>query len=262
MRLERDLPLEPGGCAAMAQAIAVVLDRYFRSLAEAEVPADDAEPPDTARPPPSSGNAATPDDPPPPDAGADAPGVAATTPEAENGAGPALSDPQLELGLLAGAALDRTSGTAELLLAAPVGPRFRIGVTVSAPFRAERESLGSEWVRGWSVPFRFWAGVGRSAGDFSVYGGPELLLALEGGRGAGLTEEQSAGRVVPGAGVALELGYRLTPRLGLGLRAALDANLPGATRRFVVEVGADERPEVLAPAPLRAAVTGGVILRL
>ncbi|HOU92788.1 MAG TPA: hypothetical protein PLU22_17165 [Polyangiaceae bacterium] len=261
VRLERDLPLEPGGCAAMAQALAVVLDRYFRALAEAAAPADDAEPPDEA-PPPSSGDAATPGDERPPGAGLDAPGGAATTPDVEQDAGPALPDPQLELGLLAGAALDLPSGAAELLFTAPVAPLFRVGVTVSAPFRAEREWLGAEWVQGWSVPLRAWAGVGRSSGAFSAYGGPELLVALERGQGAGLATERAASRAVPGAGVALELGYRLTPRVGLGLRAALDANLPGAAPRFVVEIGGGERREVLAPAPLRAAVTGGVILHL
>lgn len=262
VRLERDLPLEPGGCAAMAQAIAVVLDRYFRALAEAEAPTGDAEADDEARTRSRSSDAATPDEAPPLVAEADAPGETAGTRGPEDGAGPALPEPQLELGLLAGAALDLPSGAAELLFTAPVAPLFRVGVTVSTPFRAEREWLGAEWVQGWSVPFRFWAGVGRAGGDFSVYGGPELLLALEGGRGAGLAEERSGGRVVPGAGVGLELGYRLTPRVGLGLRAALDANLPGAATRFVVEVGGGERREVLAPAPLRAAVTGGVILHL
>jgi len=262
VRLERDLPLEPGGCAAMAQAVAVVLDRYFRALAEAASPADDAATPGDAPPPESREHGETPAEATPPVAAAGALGVAATTPDDEDGAASALPDPRYELGLLAGAALELPSGVAELLLTAPVAPLVRVGATVSAPFRAEYESLGSGRVRGWSVPLRIWAGVGRSSGGFWAYGGPELLVALEGGRGTGLAVERSAGRVVPGAGVALELGYRLTPRVGLGMRAALDANLPAAAPRFVVEVGEDERREVLAPAPLRAAVTGGVILRL
>ena len=49
LKLQRDLPLEAGACATMSQAIALILERYFRSLIPS--PGQDLQPTDAEQPP-------------------------------------------------------------------------------------------------------------------------------------------------------------------------------------------------------------------
>lgn len=265
-RLERDLPLDPGACSTMARAIAVVLDRYFRSLERGQpeaTPTHEGEEPereiDSTAPaaatlPDSLATAATG----PTEAVTVAPGSAGRSPARAVG----RAERHLWGGLLGAHGVEAESFAVELLLAVALWRYGRFGLDLELPLGPEREAVEEEWVRLWSAPLRVWLGLGATRERWWLYGGPELLLAVEVGSGAGLSRSDRASRILPGVGANLGAGLRLGRWFGLGLHGAVDATFPSATHQFVVNQALPSEREVLAPRPFRGSLAVGAFFRI
>jgi hypothetical protein len=203
LRLERDLPRAGESCAALARALVVVLDSYFRH------PSDDAGPAPMARGGPARTLAAAPPPPAPP----------ATRLALDLGggwaggrAGSQQSSPLLALGLRLGLA----------------PPAWWIGLEgawlvsqQTAPVGSARASERSFAVRG------FLARDLLGGGGAVLLVGPEAALALDRADGASLPQGAARLRASFGGGLRAHFQLALARQVALGLIAAADY-LPAA----------------------------------
>jgi hypothetical protein len=260
-RLERDLPLRSGSCSTMAQAIAVVVDRFFRSLAQQESSLSEAAPAEKANADASrtadEGHPLRPLEP------ADSPREGERELERPSSApqrafvpAPA-SEPVsgVNLGVL-GSYLVESFGV-QVTLEAPLGNRIHLGFSTVVPFNGPSKTVEGRSISLRSYPQRVWLAVGNSSSRYWFDAGPELFTVIERADGGDLIGGQSATRVIPGLGVSLGGGARLTARVGFGLRAGVDVTHPPLARQFMVttEQGAEE---VFAAPRFRASAGAGV----
>ncbi len=243
VRLTRNLPLGSDSCSAMADVIALVLDRYFRSLADHAAPARTraertTDPSVTLARPSSSSSSA-----PPADSGSDS--NAANDGPAESGA------------LHAGAEVLATSNGPVVGVHAlrELNRNVHVGAGLSLPVMEEAEHLvGGVDVTARSLELRLHAGLGPTYGLLDTYFGPALRLSLQSARVRGLPHEQeSRYRAVWAAGV--EAGARASLGRGWALlfSAVADTPLPWLRGRFLVQ---DQ--EVLVPSSVRFGVGVGL----
>lgn len=247
LQLSRDLPLEAGACSTVAEAIALVLDRYFRKLPLGG--GASAEPMPVAETPAASA--------------AESPSWTAVP------AAPPLRDvpppPEPEPGRRA---------------AAPVEPFWRVAAifatsTAAGPglgLQAVRESwphvyTGAELSLDWSADSQRLAdGVRVSARSFSGalalgwgghwgvlrgYVGPALRVSLEHGTALGLQQNFADERLRAAAGLGAGLVTGFSQHWSLSATTGLEASLGGG--QFVID-----RQEVLRPAPLEGRFTLGI----
>lgn len=197
LRLRRDLPRSGESCVALAQALVLVLESYFRHPAD---PVED-ERPASAMP-----------------AIAAAP---APVPPAPLGRGPAVE--------LLGAWAAGTSSSPALALDVWYGARapWAFGVEGVWMTSAQRQTidfgsgqgtgtLRSALLRGW-VARRL-----RLAPPLEVLVGPELVVGLDRMVTVDIPGATSNARAAPGAGGRAHLRLRLAPRVTLSLVAAAD----------------------------------------
>lgn len=257
LQLSRDLPLEQGACSTVAEAIALVLDRYFRKLPLAESSAGER-----------SGAA---------DLGASS---------AEPGDVPTAVLP--DLGTLAAspapAAVRDVAPAATLEPAAlarePFQPYWRVGAVFAAStaagpalgLQALRESwshlyTGAELALDWSSGSQRWAeGAQVSARSLSGalvvgwgtrwralrgYLGPIVRLSWERASGRGLAASQERDRARAAAGAQLGLVAGASQHWSLSLSTGLEATLGAG--QFLID-----RREVLRPTLLEGRLALGL----
>jgi hypothetical protein len=216
-RLERDLPLRGESCAAMAQVLVVVLERYFRDLGSASDPIEPA-PRDTPAP-----TTATP-------AAVDRRPAAPTSPADANRfvasltLGPAFLSPPAaaaialegRLWLAPWAHVSLGTAWSPVRMEQHVGPA---GGVARANFLPVRASLGFGW--------RFESGY--------VHLGPDVLVSFDQASTSGVAVPSQNWRMVIGAGAAAGAFFWLRKPWALSIGGAVDATLPLAASQFVVE---------------------------
>lgn len=234
LQLSRDLPLENMACDAMAQAIALVLDRYFRKLSTG---ATDEPPPVTA-PAPAAADPQL-DTPVPVDSGA-ALGPARTA-EPDG-----MAEPDDFSALSAEIALDTSRGAAiGLRWLGELWPHVYVGAALHLPFGTESEPLtggGSVSARGGSASLG--AAWGERWGSLRVYLGPALRLTLDRGTIESTLENDERYRLISAVGAEAGVLWTVGERLVIGATAALDRTLGNG--QFMI---GDE--EVLRPRRMR-----------
>ena len=203
LRLQRDLPRAGESCAALARALVVVLDSYFRH------PSDDAAPAFTAR-------------------GEPAPTLAAARPQ------PAPPAQRLALDMRGGWSGGWSGGQQS-------SPLLALGLRLSVAPPAWWVGLEGTWLvtqQAWSVGSarateRSYAVRGFLARDLLGGGGvallvgPEAVLALDRADGASLPQGAARLRASFGGGLRAHFQLALTRQVSLGLVAAADY-LPAA----------------------------------
>jgi hypothetical protein len=234
-RLRRDLPSSDESCQSVAQAIAVVLDLYFRRPA---APADaDA---DTAA-----------------DARAAAP---AATARAAPVAGGGARGTAPAVGIFGGLGGQPGSPAVGVDVGLRFGSGWDVGVQGAWLTARQEEAVdgtpdGRVALR--SVALRAYAGPRLSphpAIDVTV--GPELLLGLDIGSASNLSNEDPGMRAVPGVGLRAAADLALAAWLAVSLAASVDYAPPAWTRAFAVG-----DVEVLRPAALRLLLSAGFHFR-
>ncbi len=243
VRLRRELAIEGETCESVAQAIALVLERYFEDVGTDTAPSDDARAP--APEPVTVPKPAPPPPPPPPKQ------VEAHRMEVLFGLSTALLLPDPS------AALD-----AELRI------RFEhlsVGLRAAlAPNRRFEAIGGGGSATLESVPVRATFAVDAALGPVRFAAGPELLAAIEHGEthglesSLGISETGSGFRFLLGLGLQADALWRVSQRFGLGLAGGVDYVLPLSMSQFLID---DSPPrEVLKPHDFEGFVALGPIL--
>jgi hypothetical protein len=245
LRLERTLPANGESCDTLAQAVALVLERYFRQL---QTPT--AEPVETPEAPAAPAQPA---------------------PLVSERSAPTLARPlavAAELGLSIGS----TSALLGLRLGAWFGDWFQASLAPQLLLPPETTALvdSLERSRGSArvveVPLRLGVGLGRRTTRLSWRAGPELRLSLRRASTEGvLVQQQGVERSgdSSGTGWALAIGTSAgvvwwpVPALGFSASGAVDAVV--SETRFEVAAGADPSRQVLPSANPQGQILFGVV---
>jgi hypothetical protein len=214
LRLQRELPRAGASCVALAQAVAMVLETYFRHPGE------------------------------PIDAGA-APGAtvaktsaprAPTEPPAPMPAGRGLT-----VGLLGAWAAGPSSPAVALDLSYGARQRWAVGIEgvlmTSEQARAidPASGQGTGFLR--STLLHAWGAIRLGAGGaVELLAGPELALGIDRMRTANVPEGRTNVRAAWGVGARSELRIWLAPRVALSLLAAADYSPRAWAGRFQFEI--------------------------
>jgi len=237
LRLRRDLPRSGESCVALAQAVALVLESFFRHPTE--------------QPDDGGGGAGTP------------PAIAAAPARpAALGWGPAVD--------LLGAWAGGPSGPAlavDVWYGAGVSSPWALGlegVWMASEQRLtiDLPSSGQATAAARSTLFRGWVARRlRVAAPVEILLGPEVVLGIDRFQPNSVPMGMPNVRAAPGVGGRAHLRLRLASRVALSLVAALDVTPPALAGRFELDVNGV--PAELFPAPaLRLFVGAGISLSL
>ncbi|HEY3665149.1 MAG TPA: hypothetical protein VGL19_04075 [Polyangiaceae bacterium] len=237
-RISRDLPVGGDSCATLAQAMALVIERYFRELeTPALSPSDSDQRLASER---SSSLAASP----------------ASTVSAPARPPVPTSTPQLMLGLGLGFASAQPGAIAGLQGGAWLGRQVHLELGLLADLGAHHEQLQSAPLELRSFPVQLELGFGQREQSWELFAGPEARWTLQLPQASGLVGFDST----PGAAFSMGLaaGSAFWPSAGLGitLRASLDYTLAGT--KFKVETPGASPQQVLKMPALQALLTLGV----
>ena len=241
-RLERSLPVHGESCDTLAQAIALVLERYFRELqapaAESSAPLRSEPPPAAPAPPPKS-----------------APIRSRARP--------------IALAAEAGLSLGSSSAVLGLRMGAWFGDWFYASFApqVLLPPESERLHDADERARGSAsvveVPLRLSAGLGSRTSSLSWRLGPELRVSVR--RASSLivegVSEPSSDSAATGWALALGASGGVVwwpvPALGFSAGGAVDAGI--SETRFQVKAGSEHAQQVLASPTVQGQLLVGVV---
>jgi hypothetical protein len=244
IRLERRLPLAGESCETVVQAIALVLERYFREL---QAPSEPTTAPAAIEP---------------------VPPAAASAPEPSPALEP-MRAPALQLALEGGLALGPRTAVFGLELGAWFAGWFHASFQpqLLVPSVGETIRDGLKGVRGSAdvleLPFRASFGVGRRLERWAWHVGPALRVSLRNAASDDLVvrvdgESQSGSSAMGwaiAAGASAGVTYWVLPSLGLTGAVALDAQI--AETRFEVEESSGAGRTLLAsPSPQGQALIG------
>jgi hypothetical protein len=246
LRLRRELPRSGASCVALAQAVAMVLEAYFRHPGE---PIDEA-------------------------AATDAPVPAATAPAARvqtTGAPPARDTPPvpapLGRGLVAAAmatySASPSSPAVALGLSYGGSARWAVGIQGAWMAREQASPIdlqpgqGTGFLR--STLFQAWGAIRLGAArPVELLVGPELALAVDRMRTTDVPEGRANVRAAVGAGARGELRVWLAPRAVLSFVTAADYSPRAWAGRFAIE-GVSAEPFPSPTARLLVGVSLGVL---
>ncbi len=234
--LERALPLDQAGCQDAAQALALVLERYFDAVEKA--------------PPTDSNLEPIPDRP-------------SDQPESEP-AGPQVRDPRavpvvaategawrLRVGFLydleLGSAPSFGGAMFPVALRSPAGLGLGVALDVATFVRPLRESVRQQEMRAFTLQAALWLPLTWRFRSWSTALGPWAQLRLQRADAVGLAHEQPAHRWLPGVGAAAEVGWVLSPSWTLGLGFVAGAQAAGGASRFVLRRPQGDPKPVLVP---------------
>jgi hypothetical protein len=237
LRLRRELPRAGESCAALARALVVVLDSYFRH------PSDASE----ATPVPGSAVARAP---------------AITVTRAPVASGPPGS--RLSLDVAAGwvdAWLGGRRASPALVLGLRLGVvphAWSAGIDATALLGEQTQRFGAATATLRGTQLRgFFARELLGGGRVELRAGPELLLALDRADAEMLVGGASHLRAAFGGGLRTQLQLRVAARLLLSLSAALDYAPAAWAGTFLVE-NASTETEIFPSSRVRLMVAGGL----
>jgi hypothetical protein len=221
LRLERDLPLQGQSCRDMAQVIALVLDRYFRSLGASEPVETPAAPASLAEHEPRTTRK--------PEAPVAAPIPSSRAP-APRGAKPALAPRRIHrrvlwLGPGAGWSTPERGLALELAIQAEPSALLQVGLSMSAALSELEEPVGQTGegeARLQTRAARGWLAVTTSRAWWTAYAGPELALFADHAWTQGLEQNGRAWRPRLGFGAAAGVVAWVFDGFGITLRTGLD----------------------------------------
>jgi hypothetical protein len=231
-RLLRDLPRQGESCATLSQAIALVVERYFRELA----PEDAANVGSRPVPVPVSVPVSVP------------------VPVAAAPADPLT--PRLALGVGFGAASAQPGAVAGVQLGAWLTGDLHLELTLLADLGAHDEQLGAAELELRSYPAELGLGFGRRGHAWDFFAGPELRWTLESARGSALRELDSGPGAELSAGVGGGLSWWSRGAFGVTARASLDYAVASTTFRVATATGSEP---VLKLPKVQGLLTLGVI---
>lgn len=234
--LARELPLDGAGCQDAAQAIALVLERYFDAVDEPAPAAPNPEPipvrtddqPARNSPPAAASKAST------------------TTP---------VTSPWRSWRAHAGFVYDLKLGIAPRLGVARfpeafrLTPRVQLGVALDvAPFLSRhQESVREQQLSESSVQTALSLPLVWQLEPWSASLGPWAQLRIQRAEAESFTHHRRAYRVVPGVGAMAQLAWSPASRWTLGLGVAGGAQSTAAASRFVLQTANDGPKQVLVP---------------
>ncbi|MES1182863.1 MAG: hypothetical protein ABUL60_03555 [Myxococcales bacterium] len=234
--LERELPLTGMGCQDAAQAIALVLERYFDAVEKPEPTESNPEPIPVR---PIDQPLAKP--------------VASASHEipkaAPSAAAARVWEARLGFGYDAELGLAPTLGVALFPVAWRWGKRFEIGVALDvAPFLMpltqtvrEQEISASTLQTAMSLPVRW------RFEPWSLALGPWAQLRLQRAEATSLMNAQPAYRLVAGGGLVAQISWSPAPAWLLGCGVAAGAQAAGASSRFTLRRAESGPKPVLVP---------------
>jgi hypothetical protein len=233
--LTRELSLDGAGCEDAAQAIALVLERYFDAV-EKPTSASKSEPIPVRTDEPPSRNS-------PPSPADEAPAVTPAAPRWRAWRASAGFLYDLELGLAP------SVGVAVLPEAFRLTPRLQVAVALDvAPFlSAFEQRVREQDVSAFSVQTALSIPLVWHFDQWSASLGPWAQLRFQRAEAKALTHPQRAYRAVPGAGGVMQLAWSPAPRWTLGLGVAGGAQAASATSRFVLRTTDTGPKPVLVP---------------
>lgn len=219
-QVSRELPMQGESCATLAQAIALVVDGFFRDFGqtpspETVIPMPTASAPVTATPKPNT--------------------LMLRAPTAPRQSRP---EPWGKVGFIFDGGYDSVTASAvtDLGLYFAVTPRWRTDFKIAFPSTSVRESYGDATAYLYPLPLRFsltYAMARYRALDWFI--GPELLLSLEHGSISGVSEGHSGWRASFGMGGRSGIAYWLSPRLALAANTSVDGVLYQSRRFLLVD---------------------------
>ena len=233
--LHRELPLDEAGCQDAAQALALVLERYFDAI---------------ENPPPPGASASTE---PAPVVADNPPLPMPSQPRPDLAAPRAAREPAVRA--RAGVAYDFELGMAptlgvELLpssLRLTKALRWGLGLDVASFVALARERVREQEITEYTAQGALSLPVLLGFERWSVAIGPWAQLRLQRARGVTLEHEQPAYRTLPGVGGFARVGWSLAPTWTLGAGVAAGGQLTSAAARFVLRGPEATRNEVLIP---------------
>jgi hypothetical protein len=282
LQLSRDLPLEAGACSTVAEAIALVLDRYFRKLPLGDVPPGDVSLRDapTGHAPPgdvSPGDGAAAERAPADDAAAVSAqeGLAPAPVLPHVGMSPAPLPPAASISDVSPSVAEPGAGAKDAS-----SSFWRVGAALATStstgpavgLQALRESwphlyTGAELALDWSAGSQRWldgvevnarslsgavaVGWGTRWGALRGYVGPTVRLSLERATARGLAQSLERDRARASAGLLLGLVAGLTRHWSLSLTTGLETSLGGG--QFLID-----GQEVLRPERMEGRLTLGL----
>lgn len=227
-RLVRDLPSDGASCATLSQAIALVVERYFRELAPGEETPAPAPPPEATKTPPRVPT--TPEDP--------------LTPRLAFGAsfGLASADPGAVVGAQVGYWL-LPAAHLELGLLAGLSPHTQHVSNAQLELR--------------SYPAELALGFGHRGKSWDFFAGPEVRWTLQTPSATGMTIDSRPGAAFS-AGLAGGVNCWPGGSLGVTLRASLDYTL--TETEYAINIGrGTARQRVLEEERFQALATLGLV---
>jgi hypothetical protein len=237
LRLRRELPRAGESCTALARALVVVLDSYFRHPSEEVSPAPASVP--------------APADP-----------TAVSTVSARIVASP--TPPRLLLDVAGGWASGWAGGyhaSPALILGLRLGvvpAAWSAGIEATALLAAERQTFGAATATLRSYQLRgFFARELLGDGRVTLRAGPEALLAFDRADAGTLLEGASRTRAAFGGGLRVQLQLRLAARILASLLAAIDYAPTAWAGTLLVENSSTET-EIFPSARARLMVAGGL----
>jgi hypothetical protein len=232
--LARELPLDDAGCQDAAQAIALVLERYFDAVEKPVIASNPRPIPVRTDEQPSQNSPPVPT----PEVT-----VAPMTASARGWRARAGFVYDLELGIAPSLGLVRLPEAFRLT------PRFQVGVAVDvAPFLSSVEqSVREQEISAFSVQGALSIPLVWHFEPWSASVGPWAQLRIQRAEAESLSHQRRAYRVVPGIGGVTQLAWSPGSRWTLGLGLAAGAQATTGTSRFVLRT-TDAGPQpVLVP---------------
>ncbi len=235
VRLRRELAISGEDCSDVAQAIALVLERYFAELAAEQT--KESEPP-----------TAPPAQPSPPRA----------PPARPEPMAPPQSETRLRAGL-GGVFLAPDSGFGLDLSLRFDHDWWSAGVRGALPPKTRYESVqgGNADLRAW--PFRMWFAVDSRWDGIELSLGPDFLVSLESAKTTGIAESGAGTRLVLGLGAQANLLVSLAGPVDLAFAGGAELTLPLAMSQFLLR---ESEREILRPHPIEGFFSAGLAFSL
>jgi hypothetical protein len=202
-RLLRELPREGESCATLSQAIALVVERYFRELA-----------PESASPAP---------DPAPDSASTAGPKAPAALPDPLT--------PRLAFGLGLGFASAQPGAVAGVQGGYWLSPQFHLELALLADLAAHTDQFKGAKLELRSYPAELSFGIGQRGQAWDYFVGPAVRWTLETPSSNDLNGVDSSPGAAFSAGAAGGLTWWPSSSVGLAARASVDYVLTGTTFR-------------------------------
>lgn len=238
----RELPVKGVSCATLAQAIALVVEGFFRDLGQTPgrdqgvTDSDLTNPPTESKEVVPSKVANVTKAPVAP--GATVPSAAGSKPPESapgSSAGQSYPDGRMQLAIGSGYESLAESAAAYVGWFIAATPSWRVGLRGGLPLDAFERPFRDGQTKLYGIPLRLSLSYRvEVASKFTVHGGPELLISLEHGSTEGISGGREGWRASLGAGGQVSLAYRLSSRFALaGSISAAGILVNG--RRFMLE---------------------------